>query len=224
MAVYVDNMQAPFGRMIMCHMIADTTDELLQMADRIGVQRKWIQDAGLYSEHFDVSLDRRKKAVEFGAIEITMRDFARMCNLRPNAPQFLKDKQTVIDQIAMVENFEEITEPLTDDDLRFLPVLRRGLEKHGPNDPIKGAAIVKAMNAQKLKFNFQAQFSEARLRKLVNHLRVNGLLPVIATSLGYYVSDDPKILRSQIRSLRDRAKGINAAADGLETMLKTDQK
>lgn len=42
MAVYVDPAQHPFGRMIMCHMWADTLDELLAMADRIGVQRKWL--------------------------------------------------------------------------------------------------------------------------------------------------------------------------------------
>ena len=46
MSVYVDDMEAAFGRMKMCHMIADTPQELLAMVDRIGVQRKWIQDAG----------------------------------------------------------------------------------------------------------------------------------------------------------------------------------
>jgi len=120
----------------------------------------------------------------------------------------------------MVENFEEITEPLNADDLLFLPVLRRGLERHGKDDPIKAPAIVKAMNTQRLKYNFQVQFTEVRLRRLINHLRAKGILPVVATSLGYYVTDDPELIRSQIRSLRDRARGIEAAAAGLESLLK----
>ena len=44
--VYIDDMEAPYGRMFMCHMIADTTEELLQMVDKNGVQRKWIQFPG----------------------------------------------------------------------------------------------------------------------------------------------------------------------------------
>ncbi len=62
----------------MCHMIADSQPELLEMADKIGVQRKWIQDYGTSSEHFDICMSKRKKAVELGAIEINMRDLVRM--------------------------------------------------------------------------------------------------------------------------------------------------
>ena len=74
MAVLVDDMKAPYGRMIMCHMVADTTEELLEMADRIGVARKWIQDAGEEHEHFDISMSKRALAVQYGAREVTMFD------------------------------------------------------------------------------------------------------------------------------------------------------
>lgn len=74
MAVYVDTMRATFRRMVMCHMIADSKEELLDMADKIGVQRKWIQCPGTPREHFDICLSKRKLAVENGAQEISMRE------------------------------------------------------------------------------------------------------------------------------------------------------
>jgi hypothetical protein len=85
MSVYVDDMKASFGRMVMCHMLADTTEELLAMADKIGVQRKWIQHAGTYREHFDIALSKRALAVQHGAVEITLRDAARMQRARREA-------------------------------------------------------------------------------------------------------------------------------------------
>ncbi|KKK66242.1 hypothetical protein LCGC14_2966070 [marine sediment metagenome] len=77
MAVYVDDMRAPFGRMIMCHMIADTTAELLYMADRIGIARRWLQDAGTWKEHFDISLSKRALALAADAESITMRQLSK---------------------------------------------------------------------------------------------------------------------------------------------------
>jgi hypothetical protein len=85
MSVYVDDMKAGFGRMVMCHMLADTTDELLAMADKIGVQRKWLQHAGTYREHFDIALSKRALAVQHGAVEITLRDAAMMQRARREA-------------------------------------------------------------------------------------------------------------------------------------------
>lgn len=67
MAVYVDDMNATFGRMKMCHMLADTTEELLTMADKIGVQRKWIQHAWTIKEHFDICLSKKSAALAAGA-------------------------------------------------------------------------------------------------------------------------------------------------------------
>ena len=82
MSVYVDNMRAPLGRMVMCHMLADSTRELLAMADRIGLQRLWLQKAGTAHEHFDISLSKRRDAVEAGAVEIEMHETGEIVRRR----------------------------------------------------------------------------------------------------------------------------------------------
>jgi hypothetical protein len=68
MAVYVDNARNAFGRMKMAHLLADTTEELLAMVDRIGVARRWIQHPGTHREHFDIALSKRTLAIAAGAI------------------------------------------------------------------------------------------------------------------------------------------------------------
>jgi len=71
--VYIDDARNNFGRMKMCHMIADTHEELISMAQKIGVNIKWIQKQGKYDEHFDVCISKRNKAIEFGAILVDAR-------------------------------------------------------------------------------------------------------------------------------------------------------
>lgn len=69
MSVYVDNASNRYGRMLMCHMWADTLDELLAMADAIGVQRKWLQQPPKASwVHFDIAQSKRALAIANGAI------------------------------------------------------------------------------------------------------------------------------------------------------------
>lgn len=75
MTIYVDDMQCSYHNMIMCHMGADTTKELNNMADKIGVKRKWIQHKGTWREHFDICLTKKKLAIKYGAIEVTQREF-----------------------------------------------------------------------------------------------------------------------------------------------------
>lgn len=67
--VYVDDARHRVGRMVMAHMWADTVDELLRMADRIGVARRWLQCPPAASwVHFDVSLGAKAKAIAAGAV------------------------------------------------------------------------------------------------------------------------------------------------------------
>jgi len=82
MTVYVDDMRAPFGQMIMCHMAADTTEELLEMADKIGVQQKWIQKQGTKYEHFDISLGKKELAIQNGAVLVTRKELVKWMRLR----------------------------------------------------------------------------------------------------------------------------------------------
>lgn len=77
--VYIDNFDETgikYGRMKMCHMIADTRQELLEMCDKIGVQRKWIQEYDKQREHFDISINKKKLAIKNGAKLIDMRELA----------------------------------------------------------------------------------------------------------------------------------------------------
>lgn len=81
MTVYVDDMylyaMGQFGRMKMSHLMADTTEELLAMADKIGVARRWIQHAGTPGEHFDIAMSKRAEAIRHGAVPVTCEELAR---------------------------------------------------------------------------------------------------------------------------------------------------
>lgn len=85
MAVYVDDAMIPFHGMLMNHMLADTSAELLEMATLIGIEHKWLQKAGTYQEHFDISAERRAIALSCGAISITYKQAGRMTYERRKA-------------------------------------------------------------------------------------------------------------------------------------------
>lgn len=57
----------------MCHMVADTLDELHAMADRIGIARRWFQNH-TGRPHYDICKAKRALAVEAGAIEVGPRE------------------------------------------------------------------------------------------------------------------------------------------------------
>jgi len=63
-----------------------------------------------------------------------------------------------------------------------------------------------------------------RLRKLINHIRSNGLLPIIGTQHGYFVSYDVQDISDQIKGLTERANSILDCCYGLNKILKTIEK
>jgi hypothetical protein len=126
----------------------------------------------------------------------------------------------------MLTNFEEITEDLTHWEIYFSEDIKRYLSdclSGKKPSPVKQKDIVDQLNyrlhaehgrdATKLKMN------TVRLRKYFSYFRMNGLLPIVATSEGCYITTDKEEIQKQIKSLKERARQINRAAEGLEKFL-----
>lgn len=71
MSVYVDRPRHPLGRMLMCHMAADTLEELHAMAVRLGVEKHFQNKPS--APHYDICKANRDRAIAFGAVEVSSR-------------------------------------------------------------------------------------------------------------------------------------------------------
>ena len=104
MTVYVDDMNAQYGRMKMSHLLADTDEELHQMAAKIGVARKWWQSPEKTSgSHYDIALSKKVLAIQYGAIEITWRQAGAMNTRRRITGELGKPE----DAVEWVQNYRE---------------------------------------------------------------------------------------------------------------------
>ena len=96
MTIYVDDMRANHGHMIMCHMLGDSDQELHEMAAKIGVARKWWQSPEKTSgSHYDIALSKKALAISFGAIEITWRQAGAMNRRRQITGELGKPEDSV---------------------------------------------------------------------------------------------------------------------------------
>jgi len=119
----------------------------------------------------------------------------------------------------MITNFEEITKDLNDDEKKLIPIIIKSLKKYTKSNPIREPEIVKGINENKDRLNLKNKFTGVRLRKLINFIRSNAMLPVIGTSKGYYVTDDHNEVMKQIKSMKERNNQVQRAINGLEQYL-----
>ena len=52
-----------------CHLFADTFQELHEFAEKIGLKRGWFQHEKKHLPHYDLTKNKRKLALRYGAIE-----------------------------------------------------------------------------------------------------------------------------------------------------------
>jgi len=95
MSVYVDNMNATYGRMKMNHMVADTLAELHEMADKIGVKRKWFQNKASFP-HYDICHSKMQMAVKLGAVPLSMMDLGRYIRKLRQTDEYSPEKLKAI--------------------------------------------------------------------------------------------------------------------------------
>lgn len=93
MGVYLDNSTNILkGRsewpMVTCHMIADSVEELFDMANKIGMRPEWFQPWS--HPHFDVSKSRQTLALAQGARRLERREF--VTRIRAYRKRILEDR------------------------------------------------------------------------------------------------------------------------------------
>lgn len=107
----------------------------------------------------------------------------------------------------MLPGFSIETKPLSDLEKQLLPVVVRGLSKKlGAVNAVSNkeicAGLLKTCNVQ---------VSEARVRKIINHIRMHNMVPgLVANGCGYYVTNSISELREYDKSLEGRETAIHA--------------
>ncbi|HEU5365713.1 MAG TPA: hypothetical protein VFU62_09280 [Hanamia sp.] len=115
----------------------------------------------------------------------------------------------------MLNGFETYTESLSEDELAMIPFFIRGFEnKIGSSNAITNKKIV-----ERMKVRFPG-ITEVRVRKIINYLRNNDLVPgLVASSMGYYITHDEKEIERYIESLAGRESEIRRVKKRFEEFL-----
>jgi hypothetical protein len=113
----------------------------------------------------------------------------------------------------MIQGFETETEELTQYEIEVLvPIMVKGLStKIGQDNAITNSKIRSRLKDKEL------DISDSRIRKIINYIRVNKLIVnLLATSKGYFISNDPNEISRYKESLIARANSILNLAKSYE--------
>lgn len=117
----------------------------------------------------------------------------------------------------MVQGFEEYTAELTTYERDMLvPVIVAGLKTRvGAKNALRNKEISRLLDN-----NGYPDIKESRIRKCVNYIRMNGLVPhLIANCRGYYVATSVEEVERYMASLQQRANSILSVKNALTEQL-----
>lgn len=116
----------------------------------------------------------------------------------------------------MITTFETQTKPLTEYEKdTLLPIMVKCLSKHIGKDKV----ITNAEMCAKMAI-YGYKIGETRVRKIINHIRNNGLVEcLIATGKGYYVTESIEEMEAYIESVKNREDAIRTMRMSMEEQL-----
>lgn len=116
----------------------------------------------------------------------------------------------------MIITYETQTKPLTEYEKdTLLPIMVKCLSKRIGKDKV----ITNAEMCAKMAI-YGYKIGETRVRKIINHIRNNGLVEcLIATGKGYYVTESIEEMEAYIESVKNREDAIRTMRMSMEEQL-----
>ena len=113
----------------------------------------------------------------------------------------------------MIKNFEQHTVELSPDEQRFVGVIAdRFAAKKGKKHIVTADQIIDGLKRQ-----FNVEFQESRVRKMIQYIRLNNMvIGLIATSKGYFVAESIAEIEDWIDSLKSRENAIRSIREVAE--------
>ncbi len=104
----------------------------------------------------------------------------------------------------MITGFEDITSEITQEEKKILLPYIANLFKNGKENAITSGEIIEVINR-----NLHLKTNGARVRKIIHVIRLTSYVSrLIASSKGYYISDNKDEVNNYIESLKQRANQI----------------
>lgn len=115
----------------------------------------------------------------------------------------------------MLKGFEDITADITEKEKSLIPVLLLGFNRHvGKDQAVTSKEIIEGIN------NYSGiKLNEARLRMIINYIRHHHLPNLMASSCGYYISNDYRELLEYLESLEGRESAIRSIRINLKNYI-----